>query len=273
MALVALLTPVKAAFAVWMKSFYDQFQPDTQQNQEWAARGFATACVWAPGRMVDQVEKMLSTWARNDNSTAGNSQTGFLPVLFMAAAHEWIETPGEGGRPVVDPMAFSFDDDGERRSFRLRLMSVDLRVQVAVVSHEPNSPMSMIGQLALYLNRNETLKAAYSFGGFTSHWPAKIIMIDRMAIPVPTGEQRTILTLDLTLRATIPLFEGPRQGEPTDGRTPPGFPVVTEVTSGHNMTMGPPSHVTEEEWRHYAALMQWSKNIPPTAVLSPIAER
>ena len=68
--LIGLLTPHKEALGRWLVDFHAKFQPDTPQNAEWAQRESQKAMAWAPARMVDQVEEMLSTWKRNDNSGA-----------------------------------------------------------------------------------------------------------------------------------------------------------------------------------------------------------
>lgn len=73
-----------------------------------------------------------------------------------------------------------------------------------------------------------------------------------MAVPTPIGEQLSILAVDLTLRATMPMFYGPKSGEPTDGNVPPGFPVVAEVAAAHAPTLR--GSLTDAEWRAYLSM-------------------
>lgn len=248
------LTPIKAAVGEWLGQFYAQFDPDTDALAEWAARGQRRAMIWAPTRMVDSVEEMLSSWRRNDNTgTPGTS--AFMPVAFAAIAGEYSESPGESGRPLTDYMPFSFPEDVKRRSFRLRMMSVDLRAQVVIVAPEVMSAMSFIGQLGHWVAERRTFKATFPFAGFNSRWSVQVLGEDRLAVPAPIGEHMAVLSLDLRLRAALPLFYGPKGDEANDGQAPdPGYPLVSVVTNAHDMTMGPPTGVTEEEWAAYTRL-------------------
>lgn len=237
---IGLLTPIKAGLGGWLSDFYAQFYPDTPANIEWAKRGTSKAMAWAPGRMVDAVEEMLSAWKNNDNSgKAGTS--AYLPVLFAAVANEYAETPNEDGRPITDAMPFSFPQDPQHRQFMIRLMSGDLRAQVAVIAAEPLSAMSIIGQLCLWASGRMAFPCVYRFAGFDTPWTSRIVGTERMAISSPVGDQLTILTLDLTIRAAIPLYYGNGNGSGGigDPLNPAGFPVVTKVTNQWDQKMTP----------------------------------
>lgn len=251
---IGLLTPVKAALGEWLTDFHAQFLPDTQANAEWASRAAAKAMAWAPARMVDAVEDMLKSWSKNDNS-GGASTSAFLPAIFVATAADYTETPGEAGRPLLDPMPISFPDDPQHRSFRVRVISADLRAQVVVAAGDTLTAMSMLGQLCTWASARPTLHAAYVHEGFATAWPVKVVGADRMAVPTPLGEQVCILSLDLTLRAGMPLFYGPAAGEPSDGASPPGFPVTAAVNvAGHRPGIGAPTGVSAEEWAEFIRL-------------------
>jgi hypothetical protein len=254
------LTPIKAALGRWLTQFHAQFMPDTPANQEWAQRQSHQAMAFAPARMVDQVEAMLSTWKRNDNG--GYTTSAFLPVLFAAVAPDYTETPGEHGRPLTDWLPFSFPDDTLKRSFRVRLVHGDLRAQVVVVSSDVLTTMSIIAQLIHWGTERQTFYAPFEFAGFITHWPVKLVQAERMAIPTPLGEQVSVLSLDLTLRISLPSFRSAEREQFNDGHEPPGFPVVTSVDTGvgsaHDMTMGPPTGVSAEEWSAFAARVRWS---------------
>ena len=251
---IGLITPVKAALGEWLTQFYAQFYPDTPATTEWKGRGTVKAMAWAPARMVDAVEDMLGSWKKNDNS--GNPSTSaYLPVVFIAVASDYTETPGEAGRPLTDYMPIEFPGDAQHRSFRARLLGVDLRCQVVIVAGDALSAQSIMGQLCMWAVERRTFKSRYSFAGFTSDWPVQIVGADRMAIPTPIGEQVTILSVDLTVRATMPMFYGPASGAPNDGNTRPGFPVITAIpVQGHDPTLGPPTGVTPEEWAWFKRL-------------------
>ena len=251
---IGLVTPVKAALGEWLTAFYAQFYPDTPATTEWQARGTVKAMAWAPARMVDAVEDMLGGWRKNNNS--GNPSTSaYLPVVFIAVASDYTETPGEAGRPLTDYMPINFPGDTLKRSFRARLLGVDLRCQVVIVAGDALSAQSIMGQLCMWAVERRTFKSRYSFAGFTSDWPVQIVGADRMAIPTPIGEQVTILSVDLTVRATMPMFYGPAAGAPNDGQVPPGHPVILAIpVQGHKPTLGPPTGVTPEEWAYYHRL-------------------
>ena len=254
---IGLITPVKVGLGHWLTDFYAQFQPDTASNAEWAARGNAKAMAWAPGRMVDAVEEMLSAWRNNDNSgKAGTS--AYIPVLFAAVANEYTETPGEDGRPLTDRLPFSFPDDTLKREFQVSVMSADLRAQLVVVAQDQPSAMSIVGQLCLWAQARRTFTAPYAFAGFTSDWPARVISADRMAVSSPVSDNLTILTVDLTIRVGMPLFYLPFGADATDGQgvagslvNPPGFAVLTGVAARHNPAIPRPANVSAEEWAAY----------------------
>lgn len=253
----------------WLVDFRAQFQPDTPANAEWAAREAAKAMVWAPARMVDQVESMLSSWARNDNSGRAGS-SGFSPVMFVAMAADYTPTPGEAGRPMTDRLPFAFTDDTLRRSFRLRVISADIRAQVVAVCSDVLSASSMIGQLDLWATERQRFKAAYPFAGFSTDWPVVVQQGDRLGAATPVGEQVAILTLDLTLRASMPMFYGPAQDEPDDGNDPPGYPVLAGITTQQFDVLGRPTGVDDDEWLAYLRSLRASPR--SEVVLAPVRE-
>ena len=81
---IGLVTPVKAATGQWLLEFFAQFHADTPQSVEWAARAPEKAMVWAPARMVDSVEEMLTTWRRNDNSVE-SALIGMMSVWIKSS--------------------------------------------------------------------------------------------------------------------------------------------------------------------------------------------
>jgi hypothetical protein len=251
---IGLTTPVKAALGEWLVAFHGQAYPDTPAFAEWAARTPAQAMAWAPGRMVDQVSSMLSTWKRNDNS-GRPATSAYLPVMFLAVAADYTETPGEAGRPLTDYMPVTLPGDTLERSFKVRVMQADLRAQVVAVASDPATAQSMMGQLCEWAKERRRFDATYGFIGFTSPWPVQILAADRLAVPTPEGEHVHILTLDLTVRAAMPMFYGPKPGDDTDGNDPPGFAVLNQIAElGHDPTLGPPSGVSVDEWRAFRQL-------------------
>lgn len=250
---IGLLTPVKAAIGAWLVEFHQQAYGDTPAAFEWTQRPAKEACIWAASRMVDTVESMLSSWRNNPNHTPQVSTAAMLPVLFAAIASEYIESPGETGRMLSTKTPIIFPSDPLCRLFMLRLMSVDLRCQIAIAAAEQATVMSMIGQLCSWAAERQLVYANHPFEtvGLWSQWPVNIIPMDRMSVATPIGEQVKVMTLDLTIRATLPMFYGPGPNDYADANTPAGFQPIAAITPTHMPTLGPPTGVGGSEWHRY----------------------
>jgi hypothetical protein len=118
-------------------------------------------------------------------------------------------------------------------------MRGDIRVQIVIFASEEVSARGIVSQLLLFLSNpnNRRFQANYSFEGFTSGWSVKIQTPDITVSSIPHGEQSnlTILTLDLTLTANMPLFYKPSatdlnddKGDSVTGKSN-GFAVVKQV--------------------------------------------
>jgi hypothetical protein len=246
---IGFLLPVREAFSLWLGDFYTgEFQPDTKANEEWRTRGLAKAIAWCPSRMVDSIESMLSSWRTNDNLTPLEDckppTSAYIPVMLLAMSAEYIETPAEAGRTLTDRLPVNIPGDTLNRCFAVSLLQFDLRMQVAVVTTEPITAQSMLAQVALYAKQRSKITARFEFAGLTTNWPTEILMTDRFAQPVPIGEHITAMTMDLTLRATVPRFYG-AGATGTDG-----FPVVQAFTNKHD----PLIPVADPAWIRMMAL-------------------
>lgn len=70
-------------------------------------------------------------------------------------------------------------------------------------------------------------------------WPVQIESTDSPATSIGTeAKNLTILAIDLTLKATIPMMSAPAPGQPNDGKgtpgstsNPSGFPLVERVNA------------------------------------------
>lgn len=252
--LVGYLTPVKDALGRWLGDWFSNFRPDTPANAEWAARPRVQSMAWAPGRMVDAAQDMLSSWKTNDNN-GRTGQSAFLPVLIAAIANEYTEAPAEDGRHLTDDLAFSFPDDTQHRSFRLSMLSIEVRVQIVVAANDPGTAMSMLAQLSKWAMSRQRFHASYTFRGFTTPWPVRIIQSDRLAVPSPVGDNIVMMALDLVLRCSVPQFNGPAEG----------FPVVQQIDNAHNPDMPRPEDIPLAEWNSWKA---WVSDGCPTVKLA-----
>lgn len=229
---------VKAAFGRYIGEFYASLVPTTKPMHEFVTRGLDKACVWAPGRMIDQVEEMISAWQRNDTEQ-GPTKPPKLPVVIVAMAKDYIPTGRDYGRQIAEPLDVIIPDDAKERCFGLRVMSGDFRTQVAICAADEPTAKAIASQFVLFLDAsgNRRFFAQYAFAGMDLPFPVQLETPEIPAISVQTGNKNlTVLALDLTLKASIPLFSEPTADQYNDGKgtpghavDPAGYPLVIEV--------------------------------------------
>lgn len=95
-----MLEPVKIAFGHYMGAFYAGIAPTTTGLHEYVARGLAKSIVWAPSRMVDAIEDMLSAWQRNDTDGAP-TQPAKMPIIFVAIAKDYTTSGRDYTRQIT----------------------------------------------------------------------------------------------------------------------------------------------------------------------------
>lgn len=245
--------PIKAAFGRYLGRFYsDYLVADTKALQEFRARGFAKSAVWAPGRMVDQVEDMLSSWRKNDNDSTDQPHP-YLPVMIAAMAKDYLPAPPEFGRQIVNPIDVIIPQDPKNRVFKMRAVTADVRTQVAIIAAEDPTARSIAMQLQAFVatSENRRFYSVYRLAGMDDYWPVVLETPDLQAIAAPAGDvkNQTILTVDFQLRATVPMLttpvtggDGKGSGTPDD---PDGYLVVIEAHG----TSGPaPGYVHNDHW-------------------------
>ena len=101
------------------------------------------------------------------------------------------------------------------------------------------SARSLAAQFILHLDTTEgrRFKAPFVFAGQTLDWPVVIETPDVQAIAVPSeAKNLTMLAIDLTLRASVPLIDAPKPGDANDGQgvpgtdDPAGYPLVRMIS-------------------------------------------
>ncbi len=234
-----LIHPVKVALGEYLARFHAEFVPDTSAAREWADRGSAHALMFTPGRMIDAVEDMLASYRKNNNDGRA-SGSARLPIVLVAMDKGYTPTMGDYGRQVAERIPFVFPTDTLRRVFKVRVIQGEVRTQAAIVASDEPTARSIAMQLGLFLAalENRNLAARFNFAGIETAWPFQIQTPDVQMINMP-GEAKnlTVLTVDVMLRVTLPLYEAPREGEPNDGlglgaghpTSPHGYPVVRRV--------------------------------------------
>lgn len=229
--------PVKAGFGQFMSRFYGDLVATTRPMEEFVARGVGRSVMWAPGRMVDAAEEMLSLYAREEPES-GPAKPFALPIVFVAMAKDYTPTGRDFTRQVADREWVTIPGDEKNRVFRLRTVAADIRAQVVIAAMDEPTARSIAAQLVLHLESTDGRRfpAPFQFAGDTLDWPVVIETPDVIGVAVPTDTKNlTLLALDMTLKATVPLFDAPKVGEANDGQgvpgtnDPAGYPVVQAI--------------------------------------------
>lgn len=230
--------PIDEGFGRYLQRFHRSLMPTTRAMAEFAARDFAKAAVWAPGRLIDQADEMLDTWRKND--TSGKAQpTPFLPIMIAASSKDYIPAPPDMGRQYADPMWVQLPNDPKNRAFLMRAVLCEVRVQVAIFAPEKHTARGIAGQLAAFCQGtgNRTFTAPYRLAGVEEPWPVRLENPDIMSVAVQNDQKNlTILAADFTLYATVPMLMHPKEGDAdADGAgtgtedDPDGYLVVNRV--------------------------------------------
>lgn len=222
-----MLEPVKASLGIFMGLFYASVVPTTKPLNTFVTRGLAKSIVWAPSRMVDSAEDMLASWQRNDTDSAATTPPN-MPVIIVAMARDYTPTGRDYTRQVADSQMVMLPGDPKERVFGVRTMAGDVRAQIAIFAQEEPTARSLAAQFLLFMDAtpNRRFTAKYPFAGQALDWPVQIEAPDSPAMSIQAeAHNLTILAIDITLKAEIPLFDAPKVGEPNDGKGTPGDPL------------------------------------------------
>jgi len=227
-------TPLQAGFGEYMARFYAQLVADTPAMAEFIKRGLSKSIVWAPGRMIDSVEDMLSEWRKNDNA-GGPSDSSYLPVMLCSMSKDFMPSMADWGVAVGTSIDVMNPDDPHQRAFKLRTSSNEYRVQVVIVAPEVETAHSIAMQFHLWANGDggRRFKHWHKHAGIAHDFPAVLEDIDLGALDAKSEQKNiTILTVNMMLRAVIPIFKAPGESEANDGKpAPAGYPVVLEYNA------------------------------------------
>ena len=230
--------PVKAGLGRYMGRFYADLIATTRPLEEFVARGVGKSVMWAPARMVDAAEEMLKLYARDDIEP-GPTKPFALPIMFVAMAKDYSPSGRDYTRQLADRVDIALPGDAKKRHFKLRSVAADIRAQVVIAAMDEPSARSLAAQFILHLDTTEgrRFKAPFVFAGQTLDWPVVIETPDVQAIAVPSeAKNLTMLAIDLTLRASVPLIDAPKPGDANDGQgvpgtdDPAGYPLVRMIS-------------------------------------------
>lgn len=236
--------PVKVGLGEVMGDFYTSIVPTTKSLREYVNRGLANSIAWAPSYMIDAAEEMLAAWQRNDTHTA-TTRPAELPVILIAIAKDYTATGADFTRQQAVAREVIIPDDPKERVFLLRTVAGDIRAQVAIFAQDEATTKSIASQFSIFLESSPTraFPATYRFAGMDLDWPVQFESQDVIAMNIATDSKNlTILALDLTLKASAPLFTHPddtdpnKDGKGTDGDPddPHGYGLVVEVDQASN---------------------------------------
>lgn len=230
--------PLKLAFSEYMNRWYSGLYPDTNAVREFVERGSARSVVWAPDRMVDQIEDMLKAYQKNSNTVepgdVSPGKNALFPIVVMSMARDYTPTGADMGGRQVGRRLVQLVEGGSVYGYRQAMG--DIRVQVVIMAAESASARSLAAQFSLFVGEipNRRFKVKHTFGQYTLEMPCLLESPDILFASVASEyPNMTILAADLTLKASIPYVDAPKAGEPNDGTTnnPPGYPMVANVVS------------------------------------------
>jgi hypothetical protein len=252
---------LKEAFGRYMGRYYASLTPTTKAMKSFAERGISKSIVWAPDRMIDQVQDMLEAWRKNDND-GGPGSSAHLPVMIVATGKDYSPVLGDFSRQVPEPEWVTLPGDPLGRIFQLRQMQGERRAQIVICTADDETARSIAAQFTLFISAavNRRFDAVYRFAGIDHQWPVMLETTDVPAMNIDSGQKNlTILAIDLTLRETIPLFSGPKTGEENDGKgdgsaeNPHGYRAAGQVVV-HDLTENVHAQVVDG-----AAATEWGQ--------------
>lgn len=254
---MSLRTPLEIAFGGYMGGFYSQLVADTPAMAEFIKRGLSKCIVWAPGRMVDSVEEMLSEWRKNDNA-GGPSDSAYLPVILCAMSKDFTPSLPDWGVAVGTSIDVMHPDDPHERMYKVRTSANEYRVQIVFIAPEGATAHSLAMQFHLWTNGDGGRRFTHRHmqGDLAHDFPAVLEDIDMGAMDARAEQKNiTILTANINLRASVPIFKAPGVGEVNDGKpAPAGYPVVLEfnafdpISLNRSRTSVQPDGEIETEW-------------------------
>jgi hypothetical protein len=237
-----LFLPVKIGLGEYMGRFKQSFavtHNDTNAVQEFAARPPTQASiVFAPSRMADAIEEVLSAWRKNTNENGKAQSTAFLPVMAIAVARDYTPASPSQGMMLGDAIDIKITNYPDERNLKLELIRGQLRVQVVVIAADDSTAKSLIARFCHFVRRydNRGFDAVYPLAGVNEAWFNTWDSQDLYPSAVTIAQTNlAIQKVDLMLNIAIPMVYGAASGQPNSGigtgtpSDPFGLPVVTQI--------------------------------------------
>lgn len=236
-----LFLPVKIGLGEYMGRFKQSFavtHNDTDAVQEFSTRPLARSIVFAPSRMGDAIEDILSAWRKNTNEDGKTQSTAFLPVMAIAVARDYTPASPSQGMMLGDAIDIKIPNYPDERNLKLEVIRGQLRVQVVVIAAEDSSAKSLMARFCHFVRRydNRGFDAVYRLAGVDDVWFNEWDSQDLYPSSVSIAQTNlAIQKVDLMLNITIPMVYGAAVGQPNSGlgtgtnNDPFGLPVVTQI--------------------------------------------
>lgn len=201
---------IKYAFGRYLERYHQFLAPTTQAASEWMQRQYSKSVVVAQGRMIDDAESLLAEYRKTGNPA--------LPIIIVCFDKEPLDIQGNFSRQVADAQWVQLPMDDKGRFFRMRQIQQERRVQLAfVAADEPTAHCIAVQFARTFIEQtgNDRMQAKYRLLGQELDFPI-MIMRDNVELSNAAPEEKnlTILTLDLQLRETIPVFMFPKFDSP-----------------------------------------------------------
>jgi len=239
---------LEKALGGYLHAYYNSLSPTTRAMYEYKKRGLSRSIMIAPGRMVDEVEKQLASYRENNNDEAMGSISARLPIIIIAISKDYTPSSADFSGQLSSPTYIQLPADDKDRVFRIRQMLSERRIQMAFVGSEVETIRSLMSQFDLFISSpsNRRFYSSYRFAGQDIKFP---VMLDDNSIfgkNIETDHKNlTILTLDITLKETIPLFDAPADDCPNDGKgtdgdvnDPHGYRLLKDIVSTDDSVTG-----------------------------------
>ncbi|NWA11917.1 hypothetical protein [Pseudomonas gingeri] len=218
----------KVAFSHYMIEWFNGLYTDTAALREFKSRKVSQAIQWAPSRMLDEIEKMLAQYRKNENGPKGS--TTRLPVVILATDDDFLGTGADWGGQHTGFDLVQILEGGSWYEYKQDMH--DRRIQVAIIASDPDTAKSLAAQLSSFMQQphRRYMDAKYVFGQYEV--PAAMTLetkrIDWMSVKHEQKNMK-ILAGDVALKCIVPILRGPGPGEINDGSTnnPPGFPAIS----------------------------------------------
>ncbi len=195
--------PLKTGFGLFLGRWYEDMTPTTTAMAEYLKRGLDKSIAYAPDRMIDEAQAMVDSWHKNDTDQAATKPPK-LPVVLVAIAKDFTPTDRSRGRQVPEHVVGVPGTDD--KAVRMKTLKADFRAQLCIAAHDSATARSIAGQFHTFLEVYRGFYAPHSICGKAVQWPVNIESPEAYGSSIPTDSKNlTILAIDLTLQATIPL--------------------------------------------------------------------